>query len=152
MCQKCNKTICCCVKVISKLGKKGLTGPRGPAGTARIIFEFDNQSAVAGSIYPNLSADISSGNIGLTATPTKMLLWIDASVVSEATHTVTYYFKKNGVMVGQTRTRTLGLNDHISFKTGLNNFVSTDTIEFFISSSNATATINNATVHALKQL
>lgn len=161
-CSKCNKTICCCEKIISKTGKrgpKGPTGPIGPQGPAgpegasggRVIFESTGGVNITGSIFPNLTVNVTA-NLGLTGTPSIMLLWIDASISSEATHVVTYFFKKNGVQVGQARTRTLGTEDHISFKTGLFSFINTDVITFFIQSDNNSATISNATVHGVKQL
>lgn len=159
-CLKCNQDQCCCAKIISKTGPRGpigltgKTGPQGPAGPdgatgGRIIFESGSQGSVTGTIFPNKITNVGAA-LFLSSAGT-FLLWIDASIASTVTHTVTYYFKKNSVQVGQARTRTLGLNDHISFKTGLFSFVNTDTVEFFISSTSDTATINNATIHSIKQ-
>lgn len=158
-CSKCHKDKCCCVKIISKTGKRGprgLTGkpgPPGPSGASggRVIFESTGGVLITGSINPNATFNVTA-NLGLSGTPSIMMMWIDASISCNDTHTVTYYFKKNGVMVDFARTRTLGLQDHISFKTGLHSYINTDVIEFYIQSNNATATISNATVHGVKQL
>lgn len=161
MCQKCNKKICCCEKIISKTGKRGpigptgKTGPQGPQGPAgssggQVVFQSAFQGDVTGNIFPNhlFSVGTNMFSPGPVAT---YILWIDFGITSDVTHTVTFYFKKNGVMVGESRTKTLGLSDHVNFKTSLLLFSSTDTVEFFISSSSSTASITTASVHSLKQ-
>lgn len=161
-CNRCKKDICCCVKTISRTGKRGPAGPKGAKGDkgdpgatgasgGRIIFESGDQVLVTGSIVPNKTTNVGA-NL-LSASPGVYLFWIDASISASSIHTVTYYFKKNGVQIGFARTRVLQVEDHINFKTQLfTGLVNTDTIEFYIQTNATEATIANAVIHSIKQL
>lgn len=164
---KCDCNPCCCVKVITKIGSRGpqgpkgaqgIQGPEGPAGPqgpdgpsgGRVLFQ--SSASITGSL---ISGDNIFTNIGanlFTTGTNQYLLWLDLNITSSTTHTVTIYFKKNGVLFGPTRKRILQTFDQFNFKTGIFSFAPSDTIDLVINTTSSTAAISEVLVHSIRQI
>jgi len=146
MCKKCNKPKCNgkCGTAITPKGKTGPRGPRGPAGPtgpSGVFQQVVGQSASWGGI----TGAIGTTGVGTTfsnlesnffvSTPKFFTISVGLNVTSPTVHTITAYFKKNGVQVGATYKRTMQPFDYLSFQTELLQFVAGNYLDLYIEST-----------------
>lgn len=159
-CDKCKKTICCCKIVISRKGLRGKDGPKGPKGPASTNpgVQIVGQSAYWGGMsgpltqlpghtilnnlesnFFNIISNFYTISVGLTVTST-------------LPHTLTAYFRKNGVQVGVSFVRDMQPNDYLHFHTDLHAFIAGDLLDLYIETNSADAQVSPGHLLNYKQL
>lgn len=154
MCKSCGTHKCKCpvTKVISRAGKSGPQGrpgktgppgPEGPPGPTGTMEQIISQSAAYGSLVGAVgTTGVGTLFTGLAsnffAAGTKSCtIKVGFKITASVQHTVTAYFRKNGVQVGPTFVKTCFPADYINFQTELLSFVgvNVDTLDFYIEST-----------------
>lgn len=169
MCKTCGKKKCCCNTTV--VSRKGLVGPRGPRGLqgppgppgepGELPYSGEfvvSESASFGTLYGPIGLAPTGTNFSnlennfFQATQRACALHIDAGVQCAHNHTVTFYFKKNGIQVGPSRTVDMPHNGHINFHTNLILFQTGDTLTFYIESSRDDSQLVGGVIHLVRQI
>lgn len=163
-CSKCKRIICCCVTVISrkgprgKDGNKGKNGANGPPGPPAPPFIVIGQSAfwggisgplvqgAPGNLFNNLESNFFQPTLGFYS------ISVGAHIESTVQHTVTAYFKKNGVQVGPTYNKTMFPKDELHFHTNIIPFINGDFLDLYVETDSPDAVISPGHLIHYRQL